>query len=540
MAQIKVADFGAIPNDGKDDLKAIKNAVKALSKEKNKILIFEEGTYDLFFDEEGKERGIRIYDQNNVTFLGKNDKDNNPLTTLLRHHKVKNNVWGKTILEVVRCDNFKLKNFIFDNFPRNTSAGKIIENNGNSIVVKVFEGNPIIANTRAYCANTWNLENKTLLPVESITYGGDVSSSPDEHTWHIKNKKKRLMELKSSKIASKVKKGEAISWHFGYSGIQVSYKYCDNLNVENVTTYNAIGFCMEARGCGNIYSKNVRFKAPDNQLAVGSRDAWKIYASNGNVVMDNLYVEGVRWDGQNVHGSFAFVHEIIDDRTIWFKKKYKALLSIRKGSIITLSKDNHQKESLTVESFEKKEVDGNFAGFQVTFKEKIPSFVNKETLGMVMDWNTRSYTLKNSTFKNIAGSASILRNSNSLIHNNTFSNIMYPLTIGGTIGEGEGVIPNNVTISNNKFTSSGWVSRHTKKGAIVLSNWKSSEYELSPFMKNIRITDNEIINGEIGINVNDADGVYIFKNKFENTERKIVIGNAINIKSDEILPKIDK
>jgi len=531
-AQIKVSDFGAFPNDDKDDLKAIQQAVIALKREKVKTLIFEKGTYDLFFEDVSKSKGIDIYGQHNVTFLGKKDGNNNPKTTLLRHYKIKNNVWGKSILQVVGCNNFKLKNFIFDNYPRYSTAGKVVVNNGESIVVEVFSGNPMVAGTMFYCGNSWDLKNKTLLPVESITYGAEVSKNAKEYTWEIYNKDKREMVLNSPTAASKVKVGDGLSWHFGYNGIQVSYKQCNNLHVENVTTYNAIGFCMEARRCGNITSKNVRFQAPENQLAVGSRDAWKIYASNGNVLMDNMYIEGVRWDGQNVHGSFAFVHEVLDDRTIWFKKKYDAFFNITKGSSISLSKDNYTKESRIVESCERRKVDGNFAGFVVRFTENIPDFVCKETIGMVSDWNTKSYILKNSTFKNIAGSASILRNSNSVVKNNSFSYIMYPLTIGGAIREGEGVVPDNVTISNNLFINSGWMARHTRKGAIVLSNWKSKEYELSPVMRNIRITNNTIKNGEIGLNINDADGVTILKNKFQNVEEEIVIGNAINVKGD--------
>ena len=44
---IKVSDFGAIPGDGKCDLSAIQAALDALAKEKNAVLTFEKGVYDL-------------------------------------------------------------------------------------------------------------------------------------------------------------------------------------------------------------------------------------------------------------------------------------------------------------------------------------------------------------------------------------------------------------------------------------------------------------------------------------------------------------
>ena len=65
---------------------------------------------------------------------------------------------------------------------------------------------------------------------------------------------------------------------------------------------------MLAFKCRNIYAKNVEFRREkgSRQMNVGSRDAWKIRACRGLAVVENMYVEGVRWDGQNVHGTFVY------------------------------------------------------------------------------------------------------------------------------------------------------------------------------------------------------------------------------------------
>src|SRR5690606_40953148 len=59
----------------------------------------------------------------------------------------------------------------------------------------------------------------------------------------------------------------------------------------------------DLKACENITARRVKVIAPDNQLLVSPRDGWKLFANRGNVLMDETYMEGVRWDGQNVHGS---------------------------------------------------------------------------------------------------------------------------------------------------------------------------------------------------------------------------------------------
>ena len=54
---------------------------------------------------------------------------------------------------------------------------------------------------------------------------------------------------------------------------------------ENVSTYSAIGFCMQASRCRNVFAKNVRFERKGNQMHVGSRDAWKLYSCRRTAVI---------------------------------------------------------------------------------------------------------------------------------------------------------------------------------------------------------------------------------------------------------------
>ena len=178
---------------------------------------------------------------------------------------------------------------VFDNFPRYSSAAEVVEVDESGVSLKVLEGNPLLAGTHFYCANLWDPNTRMLKHVESLTYGGDAKTA--EFEVKILDAKKGLARLDSPKIAQRVKVGDLVSWCFGYNGMQVSFEKCDNLYVENVHTLNAVGFCMNTSESENVRSKGVKFTAPDNQLMVCSRDAWKSYANTGEVVMEDMFIE---------------------------------------------------------------------------------------------------------------------------------------------------------------------------------------------------------------------------------------------------------
>src|SRR5690606_28160132 len=374
------------------------------------------------------------------------------------------------------------------------------------------------------------------------TYGGDVYEKREEYTWHVAgDPAERVMELNSPTLASKVSVGEGLSWHFSYQGIQVNFYMCDDLMVENVWTYNAIGFCMRAEACENITAKKVKIIAPDNQLAVGSRDGWKLYACRGKVIMDDIYMEGVRWDGQNVHGSFLWPHKIIDKHTIWLRKKKGAAFPIPLGSKVGFW--NGKEEVLrTVQKSEMKPTENKERGFLLTLAEPVPDFVNEETLCQIYGWNIDNYTLSNSTFRNIAGSASLIRNTNVHIINNTFDHIMYPaIMIGGAIHEGEGVVPKNVRIEGNKVMHSGWMSRHGITSAIGIRSQEEGEglvfhsdkdrtqlERKSPWMTEINVIGNTIEYSKEGIVAKGTQGMRVEGNTFIGVEKTMDIPKEDN------------
>jgi len=538
---VKVADFGAIPNDSKCDIAAVKRALDYAKTVKAKELVFDAGTYDLFVGDAGKNMAIDVQSMDGFTMTGATDAQGQPATTFLRHYEFRNSLSARPILHVDKSANFRLQNFIFDNNPRYSTAGEVIANDGQSVTVKIFEGNPVIDGVIFYTGNAWDMSTKTLKKQPSLTYGSDVDKKKEEMTWRVVgDPADRIMKLNSAAVASKVAVGDGISWSFSWDGRQVVFDSCSDLHVENVWTYNAIGFAMEAKACENITARRVKVIAPDNQLLVSPRDGWKLFANRGNVLMDEIYMEGVRWDGQNVHGSFMWPHKILNKKTIWLKKKRGVTFPIQVGSKISFW--NGDTETIvTVEKSEHKMTEKKERGFVLTFKEDIPDFVNEETLCQVYGWNIDNYVLSNSEFRNIAGTASLIRNTNVTIKNNTFNHIMYTaVVIGAAIRQGEGLVPKDVRIENNVISNSGWIPRFKTRGAIGIRNQRPDEAPdtldplrkegkeriVSPPIRNVHIIGNTIKDCEYGIVADETQGIVIEKNKF------IHVKNALDVHPD--------
>lgn len=524
---IKIADFGGIADGKTCSKKAFADAIKYAETHGIKEILLDEGTYVFNIEDIEKEACVKIKGIDSLSIIGKTDDKGNPTTTLLRKYKFIDNAHAKSILRVESSKNFTLKNVVFDNSPRYSSAAKVIAKDSGGISMEVLEGNPLLPDTHFYCANLWDSKTKMMKHVESLTYGGDAKA--EEFKVKIADLHRRIVRLDSPKIAGKVSMGDLVSWCFGYNGVQVMFEKCDNLYVENVRTLNAIGFCMNTSESCNVRSKDVKFIAPDNQLMVCPRDAWKSYANTGNVVMEDMYVEGVRWDGQNAHGSFLSVEEISGEHEIRLLKYVGGWAPTMKtntkiGFMVKPSKEI----MLTVESVEMKRDGENRPNYYVRFKEKIPQEITSGIICNVYAWTFSSYKVINCTFKNIAGSPGILRNKDALYEGCKFINVMYPLLIGGALNEGEGIVPKDVRIVGCEFISSGWVFRHGAYGCIgIRSSHPKEKYDFDKkysktigepyfYMKNISILGNTFKDSNIGISAEGVDGLSIRNNLFIN------------------------
>ena len=521
---IRVREYGAVPDDGLCDIDAIAEAVRAAAAKKASVIEFEEGIYDLFVGDASLRNAIEIQSIDNLSLRGAVNRKGEPATVFLRHYDMAKDINGKQILLVKDCNCFTLENVRFDNTPQYMASGKVYHNDGTVVGIRLLDGVTAPEESLMYCTNVWNSVTEELRHVESVTYMDDVNRSPADYL--AKSTGDGTVMVRSAAIASRVEVGDGISWHFGSSGLQVDFRFCDNLTVNNVESNSAIGFHMQASYCRNISSSGVKIRRRGANYAVGSRDGWKLYLCSGKVEIDKFYCEGVRWDGQNVHGKLLFPKERLNNFQMRFSYHGAEIERIIPGDRIGFWQDRSTEILLTVARYEYTPNSPDRI-CTVTFNERIPDFVNSKTVCNVYS-HTIAYTLRGSEFRNIAGCAAIIRSDNSTISGNTFHNIMYPaICIGGDL-DNEGVTSRNAVIEDNLLTDCGWVARGPRKGAISVG--LSNVVEISPYIRNITIRNNSISGSPVGIHVYGVDGLTISGNSISSCGTDIITDDVLNSK----------
>ncbi len=466
---VHVKDFGAIPGDGLDDAVAIQSTLNYAKTNNIKIVLFDTGRYDLLVKAASSSLNAHfgLTQYNGLSLIGATWPDGSPATSLVKFNPQENNTNLPGHLRFDKCNQLTIKNFLIDNSPQYATAGKVVEKGSNYIKVEIFDGLPSKDSMGAYCANIWDLSTKRLKLVPSLSFITDVAA---ENLYWQKEVVggKTYMRMNSTRFAQSVDTGVGLSWHYGAQTMfQLALNFCNDLQLENINTVNIAGWGIHTVACKNITAKSIRFYPTGNQLAVGPRDAWKINMSNGQVVVDSFYVEGVRWDGQNAHGAFLTVAQKNSPTEIRVWKKFTTIPDFINDSIGFWNGANVEKRF--AQTWQQTGISGDTIYGLVTTSTALPSFVTTGTRITVYAWDMDHYTLKNSTFKKIAGCAGVIKNENVTLENVTYDNIMYPAILFGT-EVNEATFPQQVLLKNCTFNESGWVNRIGATGLVGIRN----------------------------------------------------------------------
>ena len=530
---LSARDFGAFPNDGKDDLPSIRSALAHAKKIGAKVLLFESGIYELHTPKGYTKELIFIDSMPNFSFLGAVSDKGEPKTVLRRVYEQQPHMELGSILRAYKSDNLTVKNIEFDNSPRFFANAEILENDGEEIVVKVFEDSPYIDGSYMFCGNLWDKSSKNLKNKPSVSYGGDIDADKENFKMRtFGNPSDRLIKLNNSKVASMCEVGEVLSWHFNWKSHSMCYFLdCDNLTVENVLITNGVAALIGVQVCENVYIKNVKFLS--DSYSVGCRDGLHFAGCRGNIVIDGFVCEAVRWDGINVHGITVWAQKIIGPKTVLFSNDGGGCREwdFIPGDKMGFCFDREESVFLTIESAKSVKISDGRWGAEVTFKENIPEELDHTTVCNLYSLTADKVVVKKSVFKNIAGTAAIFRNDNVLVENCHFENIMYPaICFGAALAEHEGVLCKNEVVRNCVFKNCGWMPRHSAYGAIAarVQECRKVPRGTTPYMKNISIEGNKIYDCRVGLQLEGIDRLSVKNNYFLNVKMPIVGNDNIN------------
>lgn len=525
---VDVADFGSIPGDGKCDVKTIRSAIESCAGKKNIVIKFGPGVYNLKEDAiEGKSSFLAtlyIWNQEGWTLRGAVDSNGNPATTLEMNLKLGNTVTGASHLDIRKCKNLSIENFVFDQNPRFATSAEVININREKgiIRIRIFEGMPHFDGMASFSANNWDLKTRLLIPGPPITIGFKTGL---KYRWKKISGTDRIYELRSKEISKLLKEGQGLSFHFnviaGKARCIDAYENQD-IRFENIFMHNVIGMGMGAGDNRNMTFRRFHIKPEGSSLAVGPRDGIHITRSTGELLMDDVMVKGVRWDPLVSYLYFVPISRRIDEHTIELNGS-----SGWHSRILRLAEPGSWVQFWSGKTPSKGTV-SRVDGDRIVFATPLAAHVKAGRTLSPQAWFWEKAVIKNSLIEANYGTALVFESSNLSVEDCTFRNNSYSNIGLGPTSKNVGVFSENIVIRNNLFEDSTWEQKYSNyRGTITTFN-KNPLFSKEPYHQNILIEKNTFknIRGKSrpsAIHIKNASGVVIRNNSYEDVDEQVIV-----------------
>lgn len=161
---LHVREFGAIPDDGLDDMPAINEAIRTATRLGASEVRFDSGTYRLqetvTVGGFGHDNYMIVDHAKNMALVGEVDEDGKPTTRIVRDYELNNEAKPPIQLRIWNSDSVSIRNFVFTNDPPMGSTAKVVsvDRENDVVVVEVLPGLPAYDGMRAASAHAWRGE----------------------------------------------------------------------------------------------------------------------------------------------------------------------------------------------------------------------------------------------------------------------------------------------------------------------------------------------------------------------------------------------
>ena len=282
-----VTQYGALPNDGKDDAPALRRAVDAC--EQGDRLVFAKGTYDLFAS----------FELNRKTEL---DVDGNGSTLRLRGF---DRTKGRSLFSAIRLLSSKqvtIHDFVIDMDVSPNSAGEIVGVADRSFDVRVFDEFPVTGQEYVDHAMTFyrnGVPNGKNMDLYKLDGGLPVEKVAD-----------RVLRVGMHRRFD-LQEGEYVClYHKVYGGVCIYFGDSDLCTLRDVTVHSfpGMGFYVTDRST-NITVERYRVERPQGttRLTSTNADGSKYVHTGGSLTITDCYFEGMGDDAVNIHSSYGKV-----------------------------------------------------------------------------------------------------------------------------------------------------------------------------------------------------------------------------------------
>lgn len=527
------------PDTGYDMAGKLRSLIAAADPRGNTVIQLPPGTLIL---ENSPDNTMLVFEKcSGITLRGAVDESGTPATRLLLRTPLRNDASAQGFIAVRNSRNICFENLIFDYENRFSSAGEVVavDETQDRVVVDVFEGQSHFDGMKCYSANSWNLETRDLNPVAPLTIGVDQSAFA--HTWRkISGGSGKRYAIEGMNMASRVKPGDGLSWHFNVvpeglgddtdfnvdgNGDERTHVFgvtgSEEIHLENLRIYSSMCAVAVFIASRNITMKKVRLEPEGTSLAVSPRDfAWFV-GTSGSILVEDVYVKGVRWDPFNIHAGLFPITAISPDRmtvSVHMGKEFQKFCS--GCPKIVFWKPGGP---MDVPMAGIRETDDGFCmAFSTPLPEKITVGSYVTPGWMILD----QCVFRNVTVEGNCGTGLLYQNENLTVEHCLFRNNTYDNIALGPIDSIEGCFARNVQIRDSRFVSSTWINKFgIHDGTISIMNG-FAPLENAPYNTDIVIENNVVENCAVGVSIRNASNVRISCNEMRNVATEVLIANS--------------
>jgi parallel beta-helix repeat protein len=522
--EIKVRDFGAVPDDKKDDTQAILSAINACKNKKNSKLVFEFGTYDIYGSQKDEranfEAAIEIKNISNLTIEGNGSE-------FIGHDY-------STMFHFNGCRNISITNLTVDWDPLPYTQGKVVQVDTNYIDIEVAA--PFIAkqglHTEAILG--YDMEKHRM----ARRYTDHYQLGFEKTTEVIRPGVMRLFIGHQDRFAGSMPSVGMfiIARHQVYGYQSFEFVKCTDVDLENVNIYSNPGMGVVGEECRDINIKhlNVMIRPGSGRWMSCTADATNFTGCRGTIIMENCLFEGMGDDATNVRsGHYLLVSERKENNKLRIKTGYRYEsdpVPPEIGDKLELSGEDKlllPYATVTVRSVEINKQDKTLV---VGFLEKLPERTGKGDL--VSDASSIPVLhIRNCTTIRSRARGFIIKTRNVVIEDCTFQDITEcGIALESDVNAWwESISSRDVIIRNNRFINSKFEPGYLHG---VIEFHTMSQTAPAGVYRRVTIANN-IFLGSVAniIKIGSADGVEIIDNIMDHPEDEaIFLYNSRNIR----------
>jgi hypothetical protein len=449
LSEVRVSDYGAAPDDGKDDTQAIIAALKNCEGKKNVTLIFDIGSYDIHGSEKNERGRLRPSIEVNGFIDLKIDGRG---AELIGHDLA-------TMFKFSNCNNISVTNLTTDWDPLPYTQGRVVKVDTNYIDMEVIA--PFTAQTGRPTEAILGYDKDNHRMARRIT--DHYQLGYEKRSEVIRPGIMRLFIGRQDRFAGKMPStGDyIIARHQVYDYQSFEFEKCNDVYIENVSIYSNPGMGVTGNECRNIRIKHlyVMLRPGSDRWMSCTADATHFAGCRGSIIMENCLFEGMGDDATNVRsGHYLLVSDRLENNRLCLKPGYRYgndLTAPQVGDKIELCAEDRPLlpyAAITVRSVEK---DDKANSLIVGFSEKIPGITKQGDIA----GNASSLPvlrIRNCTTIRNRSRGFIVKTRDVVIEDCTFQDITEcGIALESDIDAWwESISARDVTIRNNKFIRS--------------------------------------------------------------------------------------